>query len=57
VFGTYHHPEKNAFPEHTGVTGEGAGNTLYEAIVYPFVEWGRSSYRALRLAFARMHRI
>jgi len=57
VFGTYHHPERNFFPERTGVTGEGAGNTFYEAIVYPFVEWARSSYRAVRLAFARMHRV
>lgn len=43
LFGTYHHPEKGFFPERTGVDGAGSGNTLYEAVLAPFVEWGRAT--------------
>jgi sterol desaturase/sphingolipid hydroxylase (fatty acid hydroxylase superfamily) len=49
VFGTYHHPVRHVFPERTGVEGAGDGNTLYQAIAYPFVEWGRAFRRFARL--------
>lgn len=49
VFGTYHHPKPNAFPVHTGVVGASDGNNLYDAVVAPFVEWGRQLSRVLRL--------
>ncbi len=49
LFGTYHHPERGVFPQVTGVRDASDGNTLYEATLYPFVEWGR----AIRRAFSR----
>ena len=45
LFGTYHHPEPGHFPQNTGVLNATDGNTLYEGIVLPFVEWGRGLKR------------
>lgn len=46
LFGTYLHPRKGDFPQVTGVTNADDGNTLYDAVVLPFVEWGRAIKRA-----------
>lgn len=48
VFGTYHHPAPGFFPARTGVDGETDGNTLYDAILKPLVEWGRAAARFFR---------
>jgi sterol desaturase/sphingolipid hydroxylase (fatty acid hydroxylase superfamily) len=42
VFGTYRHPERGEFPERLGVRNASAGNTLYEATLYPIVEWAKA---------------
>ncbi|NDP43446.1 MAG: sterol desaturase family protein [Aromatoleum sp.] len=45
VFGTYHHPEPNAFPQYTGLRVESDGNTLRDAVAYPFIEWAKALRR------------
>ncbi|MCC7116583.1 MAG: sterol desaturase family protein [Burkholderiales bacterium] len=45
LFGTYHHPEPGVFPQATGVANATDGNTFYEGVVLPFVEWGRAIRR------------
>lgn len=57
VFGTYHHPAPGVFPARTGVDGESDGNTLYEAVAKPFVEWWRIALAYLRTTFARQQRL
>ena len=47
LFGTYHHPEPGVFPQNTGVKNATDGNTVYEAVAYPFVEWARMARHAL----------
>ena len=47
LFGTYQHPARGDFPQVTGVKYATDGNTLYEAVVYPFVEWGRAIKRVV----------
>ena len=48
VFGTYHHPRPGEFPVRTGVDGESDGNSLYEAVAKPFVEWFRMCVHGVR---------
>ena len=45
LFRTYHHPAPGHFPQNTGVRNATDGNTFYEAIAFPFVEWGRALKR------------
>ena len=45
MFGTYRHPAPGHFPQLTGVRNATDGNTFYEAIAFPFVEWGRGLRR------------
>jgi sterol desaturase/sphingolipid hydroxylase (fatty acid hydroxylase superfamily) len=47
LFETYRHPDSNVFPQTTGVRNATGGNTLYEAVAYPFMEWGKASVRAV----------
>ena len=45
LFGTFRYPERGVFPEITGVRNATDGNTLREAVVYPFVEWAKAIRR------------
>lgn len=44
LFGTYHHPAPGVFPS-TGVANATDGNTFYEALLFPFVEWWKLAKR------------
>ena len=53
IFGTYRHPERNEFPARTGVKGATDGNTIWEALVLPFVAWGALAQRVVAKAWKR----
>src|SRR4051794_26042779 len=42
LFGTYAHPQPHQYPEHVGLDDATDGNTLYDAVLYPFVEWAKA---------------
>ena len=46
VFGTYLHPRPGQYPQ-VGVKDATDGNTLYDATLYPIVEWGKAIMRSI----------
>ena len=53
IFGTYLHPQRGEYPERVGVKDATDGNTLYEATLYPIVEWGKALVRSLDVTRGR----
>ena len=56
VFGTYVHPQRGEYPERLGVENATDGNTLYDATLYPIVEWTKLLGRAFRVGGTRVER-
>ena len=56
VFGTYVHPQRGEYPERLGVENATDGNTLYDATLYPIVEWAKMLGRAFNVVATRAQR-